>query len=306
MITTVTLNAAIDVTYTVDRIRNGASHRLTVAHHRAGGKGINVSRVLRTLGHATSVTGLVGGLSGQAVRRELAAAGIRDELVTIAGTTRQTVTVVEGETGDATVLLEPGPGITAGEWLDFRIGYRRLLPASRVVVISGSLPAGLPDDTYAELVLLARREGVPVVLDTAGPPLLAALSAGPAVVKPNAQELAETLGAPADVRTGAEELRAAGARSVVVSLGPDGLLAVTPDGVWSGRPPGRLSGNPTGAGDAAVAALSVGLAGNTPWPERLRQAVALSAAAVKAPLAGDFDDRVHRDLLSATTVTPGG
>ncbi|MFE0677819.1 1-phosphofructokinase family hexose kinase [Streptomyces sp. NPDC058867] len=306
MITTVTLNAAVDVTYTVDRFRSGGSHRLPAAHRRAGGKGINVSRVLAAAGHDTTVTGLVGGPSGDAVRLELAAAGLRDSLVTIAGTTRQTVTVVEQAAGDATVLLEPGPEVTAAEWREFRTHYRHLLTTSRVMVLSGSLPAGLPDETYAELVLLARRHDVPVVLDCCGPSLLAAVPAGPALVKPNALELAETLGGSADVRAGAEELRAAGARSVVVSLGAEGLLAVTPVGAWSARPPERLSGNPTGAGDAAVAALSAGLARNTPWPERLRQAVALSAAAVKAPLAGDFDAPAYRSLLSGTTVTPDG
>ncbi|MFF3501816.1 1-phosphofructokinase family hexose kinase [Streptomyces sp. NPDC003247] len=303
MITTVTLNAAVDVTYTVDRIRTGGSHRLAAARHRAGGKGVNVARVLTALGHTTLVTGLVGGPPGESVRRDVAASGMRDALLTIAGTTRQTVTVVEEAVGDAAVFLEPGPRVSAAEWREFRTHYRRLLGPSAVVVLSGSLPGGLPDDAYAELVALARRSDVPAVLDTSGPPLLAALEAGPALVKPNARELCETLGTE-DVRAGADALRRAGARSVAVSLGADGLLAVTPDGAWRARPPCRLAGNPTGAGDAAVAALSAGLRHGRPWPERVRTAVALSAAAVVAPLAGEFDASVYGELLPRTTVTP--
>ncbi|MFJ4621816.1 1-phosphofructokinase family hexose kinase [Streptomyces sp. NPDC088812] len=301
-ITTVTLNAAVDVTYTVDRIRTGASHRLATARHRAGGKGVNVARVLTALGRPALVAGLAGGPAGDAVRRDLAASGMAEALTAIAGTTRQTVTVVEEAAGDAAVFLEPGPEVSAAEWRAFTRHFARLLGRSRAVVLSGSLPPGLSEDAYGELVAAARRSDVPVVLDTTGPPLLAALAAGPDLVKPNAAELRETVGAE-DVRAGAETLRRAGARSVVVSLGAEGLLAVAPDGVWRARPPERLAGNPTGAGDAAVAALAAGLADRTPWPERLRAAVALSAAAVRAPLAGDFDAPAYRDLLSRTAVT---
>ncbi|MFE7243327.1 PfkB family carbohydrate kinase [Streptomyces sp. NPDC057580] len=96
--------------------------------------------------------------------------------------------------------------------------------------------------------------------------------------------------------------REAGAASVVASLGADGLIAVTPQGSWQARPPERRAGNPTGAGDAAVAALTLGLVAGTPWPERLAVAVALSAATVAAPLAGDFAPAVHADLRERVDV----
>ncbi|MFD3928811.1 1-phosphofructokinase family hexose kinase [Streptomyces sp. NPDC058614] len=301
MITTVTLNAAVDVTYTVDRIRTGASHRLTEVRRRAGGKGINVARVLAALGHPTTVTGLAGGAAGAVVRRDLAVSGLRDDLVGIAGDTRQTVTVVERERADASVFLEPGPHVTAAEWAAFRAVYRQLLDESRVVVLSGSLPTGLHDEAYAELVALAGERGVPAVLDTVGVPLLKALPEGPALVKPNVHELRETLGTD-DAAAGARLLLEAGACAVTVSLGAEGMLALTADEGWLAKPPRRVPGNPTGAGDAAVAALSAGLAQNTPWPDRLRRAVAVSAAAVRAPLAGDFDAPTYRQLLDLVEV----
>ncbi|MDH6140032.1 MULTISPECIES: PfkB family carbohydrate kinase [Kitasatospora] len=107
-----------------------------------------------------------------------------------------------------------------------------------------------------------------------------------------------------DAYAGAEALRAAGARAVVASLGPDGMIALTPHGSWRPAPPAALAGNPTGAGDAAVAALAVGLVAQTSWPIRLAEAVALSAAAVAAPLAGDFDPALHRRLLPQVAVEP--
>jgi tagatose 6-phosphate kinase len=100
---------------------------------------------------------------------------------------------------------------------------------------------------------------------------------------------------------GAQALRAAGAGAVVVSSGADGLLAVTPDGTWRARPAERVSGNPTGAGDAAVAALTAGLVTGTPWPERLENAVALSAAAVAALQAGAIDHALHRRHLATVS-----
>ncbi|MCX5414094.1 1-phosphofructokinase family hexose kinase [Streptomyces sp. NBC_00059] len=303
MITTITLNAAVDVTYTMDRVVAGTSHRVTDVHRRAGGKGVNVARVLMALGHPATVTGLVGGTPGAMVRSELADAGLRVELVEIAGDTRQTVTVVDQASGDASVFLEPGPSVTTAEWTAFKGVCRRLLAESRVVVLSGSLPAGLPDDAYAELVALAAERDVPAVLDTVGAPLLNALGAGPALVKPNREELRETLGTD-DAVAGARHLLRAGARAVVVSLGADGMIALTAEGDWRAVPPRRIPGNPTGAGDAAIAALSAGIAEDIPWPERLRRAVAVSAAAVRAPLAGDFDSATYHELLGLVETEP--
>ncbi len=165
---------------------------------------------------------------------------------------------------------------------------------AEVVVLAGSLPPGPPPDAYGQLIALAAAAGAATVLDTSGPALLSALSAGPDVVKPNAAELAAVTGH-RDLAAAAAELRGLGARAVVASCGPDGLYALTPQGGWRAKPPEQLSGNPTGAGDACVAALAAGLADGTPWPDILREAVALSAAAVPCPVAGDFDaDTYHR------------
>ncbi|WP_441246974.1 1-phosphofructokinase family hexose kinase [Kitasatospora sp. McL0602] len=301
MILTVTLNAAVDVTYEVDRLVPNSSHPVGALHARAGGKGINVARVLHTLGTPVTVTGLVGGPTGRQLRVDLAESGLRDELVSVDGDTRRTVTVVSREAGDATVFNERGPLIRPDEWADFTVRYRRLLRTAEVVVLSGSLPPGLPPDAYGQLVRAAAEAGCRTILDASGPALLHALDAGPDIVKPNAAELHAVTGEPRPLLA-ARKLLARGTHAVAASLGPDGLCAVTPEGTWRARPPEQLTGNPTGAGDACVAALARGLTTADDWPTLLREAVALSAAAVLAPLAGAFDPQAHRRFRTAVLV----
>ncbi|MFE4357995.1 1-phosphofructokinase family hexose kinase [Kitasatospora sp. NPDC056800] len=303
MILTVTLNAALDITHHLDRMRPHGSNRVRAVAQRAGGKGVNVARILHALGHPTVVTGLTGGLTGRAIRAELASAGLADRMLAIAGESRRTVAVVEEDAGDTTILLEPGPVVGVGEWARFLDHLDTLLPHAAAAVLSGSLPRGVPEDAYAHLLRLAHAHGVPAVLDADGTALSTALAAGPALVKPNAEELTAATGL-TDPVAAARRLRAAGAGAVVASLGADGLVAVTPHGGWRARSPERLAGNPTGAGDAAVAALTLGLVRGEPWPDRLAEAVALSAAAVAAPLAGDFDPALHHALRSRVDVHP--
>jgi tagatose 6-phosphate kinase len=296
MILTVTLNAALDVTYPVASLVPDSAHQIERAHVRAGGKGVNVARVLEHFGQPVLATGLVGGTSGAAIRHDLDGAGIRHHFCGIAGESRRTVTVVAADTGDATAFNERGPLVSIAEWRDFLEHFDHLVRDASVVVCSGSLPPGLPVDAYAELCRRARTHGIPSIVDTAGPALVAAAEAAPATVKPNSVELRATTRAP-DLRAGAGQLLAHGAEAVVVSLGPDGLLAVTHDNAWQARPPGRISGNPTGAGDACVAALASGLLTGSEWPDRLRTAVAWSAAAVPMPYAGDVDDETYRRMF---------
>jgi tagatose 6-phosphate kinase len=161
------------------------------------------------------------------------------------------------------------------------------------------------------------------VLDADGQALVAGIAARPAIVKPNLAELESAVGRP--LRTGlsgarraedaairaedaaivaaARELRTAGAAAVVVSLGADGLLAVTGDGVWRATPPGGIAGNPTGAGDAVVAGLAYGLARGDSWPERLRHATALGAATAAAPVAGEFGRAAYVRALDEVKLT---
>ncbi|MFD0530632.1 1-phosphofructokinase family hexose kinase [Kitasatospora arboriphila] len=300
MLLVVTPNPALDVTYTVPALRPHTTHRVGTVAAQAGGKGVNTARVLTALGHRALCVLPLGGPTGTAVAADLTAAGLPYRAVPVTGDTRRTVAVADGD--DATLFNEPGPRISPAEWRRLAAEVAAALPAAGVLVLSGSLPPGAPGDGYRELVALARDHGVPTVLDADGPALTAALTAGPTAVKPNAAELLAATGR-TDVPAAAAELHRRGAGAVVASLGPEGLYALTGEGAWRCAPPEAVVSNPTGAGDAVVAALAVGLLSGTPWPAVLAEAVALSAATVLAPRAGHFDRAAHLRLRETTTAT---
>jgi tagatose 6-phosphate kinase len=337
MILTVTLNPALDLTYTVDALVPHGTHRVAAVAERPGGKGLNVAGVLHALGEPVLATGLLGGTTGGRVAELLDSDGVPARFCLIAGETRRTVAVADHD--DATGFWEPGPLVTEREWTAFVAHFRELLGTASVVALCGSLPPGVPLDGYATLIRAAAQAGVRTVLDTSGEALRLGLAAAPDLAKPNAQELSHVLGGVGEIRNqlGGDRLDrdqadgdlsdrgravsnradgelldagrvdrdrflALGARAVVVSRGPRGLLALTPDGAWQATPPERLAGNPTGAGDACVAALARGLRDATPWPDLLADAVALSAAAVAAPVAGAIDHDTYRRLRSAVQV----
>ncbi|MER6985106.1 PfkB family carbohydrate kinase, partial [Streptomyces carpinensis] len=128
------------------------------------------------------------------------------------------------------------------------------------------------------------------------------VAARPDIIKPNADELAELTGSHEPLRA-TQDARRRGARTVVASLGVDGLVAHTSEGLWRAVPPARVQGNPTGAGDSAVAGLLSGLVEHLPWPDRLARAVALSTATVLSPTAGEFDRTAYAELLERVAVT---
>lgn len=303
MILTVTLNTALDLTYRVPALRPHTTHRVSEVTERPGGKGVNVARVLAALGHEVTVTGFVGGATGDRFGDMLAGVPrLTDALVPVSGTTRRTVAVVDAETGDTTQLNEPGPVIAPMEWSGFVERYEQLARAATAVALCGSLPPGVPVGAYAQLVRVARALGVPVLLDTSGEPLRRGVAARPDIVKPNAAELAELTGSHEPLQA-ARDARRRGARVVVASLGAEGLLLQTAEGRWRATPPDHVPGNPTGAGDSAVAGLLSGLLENLPWPDRLIRAAALSAATVRARVAGEFDHGLYEELLGRVRVT---
>ncbi|WP_327585707.1 1-phosphofructokinase family hexose kinase [Nonomuraea sp. NBC_00507] len=316
MILTVTLNMALDVTYEVPSVDWDGVNRVGAVHRRAGGKGVNVARVLAALGRQVLVTGLVGGPTGRAIEEDLASAGLRSELCRIAGDSRTTLAVCETAgpaapqepaaphesaaphekvaTRRTALFNEPGPDVTPDELAGFVRRYTSLAREADVVVLSGSLPRGVPADIYATL---AGIPDAPVIVDADGDPLRHAPKGRPAVVKPNAEELARAFPG----GQGAQEVRSQGAEAVVVSMGADGLLAVTGEGTFRARMPYTVVGNPTGAGDALVAGLAMDV--GRPWPDRLRRAAALGAAAVAAPVAGAFDRDVYAAIHPQIVIT---
>lgn len=304
MILTVTPNPALDLTWEVDRLEIGGTHRADTGAARAGGKGLNVARVAHQQGYEVRALTTVGGATGSELQRELELSGVPHRLVPVAAPTRRSIAWVDCSLGDTTIVNERGISPSSAEWATFTSALREEVSAASVLVISGSLPPHAPESLLPELIAAGGDRDV--IVDTSGPALLVAADAGAAVLKPNRAELAEATGI-SDPIDGARDLLRRGARLVLLSLGAEGMYAVTADEVLRARLPEPLAGNPTGAGDAAVAACATLLNDGIRDPEDiLRRATAWSAAAVLMPLAGEISPRhaALEDALLLETLHP--
>jgi tagatose 6-phosphate kinase len=304
----VALNPALDVTHETERVDWAGVNRAARVLVRPGGKGLNVGRVLHGLGVDVLVMGLLGGRTGDAVAEAFAEVGVAAEFLAIGAETRRTFVVVDGGRGQAALFNEPGPVVTPDEYAAFRDRFAAEAGRSAAVVLTGSLPVGVAVGAYAELTSLADGAGAAVVLDADGEALRLGVAGRPTIVKPNIAELASAAGQAvrqgdvAAVVAAAEQLRGAGAGNLVVSLGPDGVLAVTDEGAWRAVPPGRVGVNATGAGDAVVAGLAWRMVLGDAWPERLRHAVALGSASAAAPVAGEFRHAEYERVLDEVCI----
>lgn len=302
----VTPNPAVDVTYRVSALTVHAVNRINEVTQRPGGKGVNVARLLAARDADVATYGFLGGASGTRLRESLQALqpAIQQRWTTVEAETRLTVAVVDDE--DTTMLNEPGRAVSADEWAQLSSAVTANCRPGDVVTVSGSLPAGSDPAQLAGLVTGCREQGATVIVDTSGPGLVAAAEAGAHVLKPNQHELLEVTGA-ADIPSGIASLLAAGGQAVVASLGADGLVLGTRQGRFTASLGRTLTGNPTGAGDALVAALAAGLAGQgdtdltTRLARALPRAVAWSAAAVLSPVAGEIDRGIADQLTLEVT-----
>ncbi|MCT2588930.1 1-phosphofructokinase [Streptomyces sp. N2-109] len=305
MILTVTPNPSLDRTYELPGLEHGAVLRATADRVDPGGKGVNVSRAVAAAGQRTVAVAPLGGPEG-ALHAQLAGEyGIEAAGVPIAGSTRVNVTLVEPD-GTLTKVNAAGPRITAPEAEALLEAVRNRSAAAAWIACCGSLPRGLPQQWYAELVARSHRAGARIALDTSGGALTAALRERPDVVKPNADELAEAVGRPlatvGDAVKAAEELRERGAHSVLASLGADGQLLIDGTGTYYGSTRAgtvRTVRSNVGAGDASLAGfLTAGGIG----PAALASAVAHGTAAVQLP-GSVMPTPADLDLSAVTTTT---
>lgn len=317
MILTITPNPALDLTWHVDALTPGATHRMPVGASRAGGKGLNVARVLHATGHGVLALTTAGGASGDAFLADLEASRVPHEVLVTAGDTRRSVAIVDRRADETTILNEFGAELSPDEARAFADAAGRLAAAAAAVAICGSLPPGFGPESLGDLVGRLVAAGTPVIVDTSGPGILAAARAGAHALKPNRDELESATGH-ADPLAGARALVELGAGLVVVSLGAEGMILVGRTGpAVHARLPRPLRGNATGAGDAAVAAIAAAFADgavpvgsgadDTEDPaarraELARRATAWSASAVLMPIAGELSpDHVameHEVLVS--------
>ena len=229
MIITVTLNAAIDKTLAVPNFRLGRRHRAVEQTSMAGGKGVNVARALKSLGHPVIATGVAGGPTGTRIIEQLTDEAILNDFVRIREESRMSTAVVDPTSGEQTEINERGPSVSEAELELFVDKLLYLAQGAAICVFSGSLPRGVSSDLYARLVEQLHRLGVATVLDSEGEPLRLATRACPSVVTPNELEAEELVGHEfsddEDRRTAIREIVEMGASEAIMTLA-DGCLAL--------------------------------------------------------------------------------
>lgn len=284
---TLTLNPAVDVSTSVERIEPEIKLRCRAAHRDPGGGGINVARVLQRAGDDVTALYPAGGVTGKLLQDLVEREGIRDVVIPQPGETRESFTVFERWSGNEFRFVLPGPGLDGETWSAVREALAALEGAS-FIVASGSLPPGAPDGCYAEVAPVARRLGAKLAIDTSGAALAAALDERPYLVKPNLRELRELTGLP--LRTEEEMLEAAhglvregSASLVALTLGADGAMLVGEEGAWRGRAPEVTPVSSVGAGDSFLAMLVHALASGRSMEEALRYGMAGGTAALLSP-----------------------
>lgn len=277
MILTITLNPSVDIAYQLDTFHLDTVNRVEKVQKTAGGKGLNVTRVLKQIGEDVVATGFIGGEVGSYVKKQLTRNDIKNSFVEIGNETRNCIAILHG--GQQTEILEQGPTIQEHEALNFIEHLEIILKNVDVVAISGSLPKGLASDYYAEIVELCKKCGVAVVLDCSGEALKNVLESQqkPTVIKPNTEELSQLIGK--NVTDDIQELKAVlsgqlfqGIEWIVVSLGAKGAFAKHKDKFYRVKIPKINVVNPVGSGDSTVAGIAASLAHALPDVELLKNA----------------------------------
>ncbi len=293
MILTVTLNPTLDRAVAVDDLRVGGLVKVKEVNYIAGGKGVNVARVLKLLGaNDVAVTGFSGGVHGEYLERSLKKERIQNYFVKISGDTRENTTIIDTTSGTQTHFLEPGPFVTREEMAKFIKLFLEELDGSEFVILSGSLPPGVPEDIYRELIHEANSRKVRSVLDAKNIALKLGLEAKPFLVKPNRAELEEVSGRKltslGETAQAARGLVDKGINMVIVSLGKDGMILVNKDDMWKAAPPQIPVVNSVGSGDALLAGFLFSYLSGRDIEEAIRLGMACGAANCVKPVAGAF------------------
>ncbi|HEM6289020.1 TPA: tagatose-6-phosphate kinase [Streptococcus suis] len=277
MILTITLNPSVDIAYQLDTFHLDTVNRVEKVQKTAGGKGLNVTRVLKQIGEDVVATGFIGGEIGSYVKKQLTRKDIKNSFVEIGSETRNCIAVLHD--GKQTEILEQGPTIQEHEALNFIEHLEIILNNVDVVVISGSLPKGLASNYYVKIIELCKKRGVAVVLDCSGEALKNVLESQqkPTVIKPNTEELSQLIGK--EVTDDIQELKSVlsgqlfqGIDWIVVSLGAQGAFAKHNDKFYRVRIPKIKVVNPVGSGDSTVAGIAAGLVHALPEAELLKNA----------------------------------
>lgn len=261
MILTITMNPSVDIAYHLATLNNNTTNRVAETHKTPGGKGLNVTRVLAQLETPVVASGLIGGKIGESLEVSLDRSGIAHSFFKIEGETRNCIAILHD--GQQTEILEEGPTVRPEEAASFMTFFESILAKADVITISGSLPKGLKNDYYVDMIEKCRKNNIPVVLDTSGDALVEVVRSAskPTAIKPNIEELSVILNReiPLEVR----DLKKAvcnelfeGIEWIIVSLGSEGMFAKHNDKFYRVEIPEIAVISPVGSGDSTVAGIA--------------------------------------------------
>jgi 6-phosphofructokinase 2 len=287
MIYTLTLNPALDRTLIVKNLKFEDANRVKQELRYAGGKGIDVSRVIHELGGESIALGFVGGYDGMELEGRLINEGITCDFVKIAEETRINIFIKDEAGGERTSLHARGPEVSPSEIAMLYNKIKELKPTPSWFIMSGSLPLGISENIYAQIIHLMRTRGIKVFLDADGAPFKKGVKAIPYAIKPNIFELERFAGKPMkqkkDIIAYGKELLAKGLSYVLISMAEKGMFLFSEKEDLQAVPPRVKEKSTIGAGDSSVAGFIVAYEQKRSLSDCLRMAVACGTATVLTP-----------------------
>jgi len=284
MIITVTLNPAIDKTIEIDDFIIGNVNRIVSTRVDAGGKGINVSKVIKELGDKSLALGFLGGNSGNQIKNYLDDINIKNDFLILKGETRTNIKIIDKVNNTHTDINEKGPSLMGQDITNIKEKIMEYCKPDSLVVLSGSVPIGVSSDIYCEIIKDVKNKGGKVILDADGEMLLQGIKAGPYMVKPNVEELEKAFGKKInneeEVIETARKILEYGVKYVVISQGSEGSIFISADKVAKVKGIKVEVKSTVGAGDSMVAAMAVAIENNYSFEETMKLACATSAANV--------------------------
>ncbi|WP_369900825.1 tagatose-6-phosphate kinase [Bacillus manliponensis] len=275
MILAVTMNPSVDISYPIQDFKLDDVNRVENVRKTAGGKGLNVARVVKQMDEDVLATGVIGGTIGDYIIQELTKSDIRNRFYKINQESRNCIAILHD--GKQTEILESGPILSVEEGAVFLEKYRELLAEVSLVTISGSLPKGLESGFYRQMVEIGREKGIPVIVDTSGEPLRQVLNHNvkPFAIKPNISELFQLLDMEVEESTSSLKQLLTnklfhGIEWIVVSMGAAGAFLKHGEDYYRVTIPAIEVVNPVGSGDATVAGLAVALKRKQSIPDILK------------------------------------
>lgn len=295
MILTVTLNPSVDIRYNLEHLELDAVNRVVNVSKTAGGKGINVSRVLVQLEEQVAATGFLGGSLGEFIRTQIKDMSIRDHFIEVAGDTRNCIAVIHD--GKQTEILESGPEISPSQAKNFLQQFQSFAKEAEIITVSGSLPRGLETNFYAEILKSAHASDSIVLLDSSGDALKRSLEGEhkPYLIKPNQEELADLVGleieTEQDVIQALREPVLQGIPWIVVTLGGQGALVRFENTMYRVQIPKVEVKNAVGSGDSVIAGFASAISRKLSQTETIKHGVAMGVLNAMQEQTGHIDPK---------------